>query len=446
MEARTVKFGGRVPLELRARRQWVLWNRETVAGRPTKIPYLASAPTVRASSTDPASWDTFECAIAHIDDADGIGFTFSGDDPYCGLDFDRCVANGHLHPAALKFAKELDSYTELSPSRTGIHIVVRGRLGGTRHTTGNTPWGGQFEAYDWKRFFTVTGNQLHGTTIEDRQEQLDRVVAELLPPRADNGAGDRKSSAPEALGLDDEQLLEKARQSRNGGDFDRLWRGDTSGHKSDSEADLALCGALAFWCGPDPGRIDRLFRQSGLMRPKWNSRRGDTTWGAQTIDRALEGRVDFYVPKAAEAVTTVTTGRPDRPFALSLDDFIAAKSDTPPALIGDEDDCVLPAHGAAAADRQGRQRQEHTYRRAVVPPGVRGRLVGVQRRPAFERVVHRERGTPGAVPPKGRAVPGRVVPRNQGRHLHLRPGLGCGPARHPGVCGSPQPVCGRPPD
>jgi primase-polymerase (primpol)-like protein len=60
----------------------------------------------------------------------------------------------------------------------------------------------------------------------------------------------------------------------NGEKFSRLWAGDTSeyatlGNEGRSEADLALCSLLAFWCGPDEGRIDNLFRQSGLYRQKW---------------------------------------------------------------------------------------------------------------------------------------------------------------------------------
>ncbi|MBM3271540.1 MAG: DUF3987 domain-containing protein, partial [Candidatus Sericytochromatia bacterium] len=58
--------------------------------------------------------------------------------------------------------------------------------------------------------------------------------------------------------------------------------------------DLALCSHLAFWTGPDPARIDRLFRQSGLMRDKWDEKRLDSTYGAVTIAKALNGRTEYY--------------------------------------------------------------------------------------------------------------------------------------------------------
>jgi hypothetical protein len=90
-------------------------------------------------------------------------------------------------------------------------------------------------------------------------------------------------------------LLAKAMAAINGEKFKRLWGGDTNGHAGDdSAADLAVCSLLAFWCGPDADRTDRLFRQSGLIRPKWDSRRGATTYGRGTIAKAPEGRTDFF--------------------------------------------------------------------------------------------------------------------------------------------------------
>src|SRR5262249_52334796 len=81
-----------------------------------------------------------------------------------------------------------------------------------------------------------------------------------------------------------------ASRARNGAKFHALWTGDTSGYKSQSEADLALCNLLAFYCGPDPDRIDSLFCQSGLFRSKWQ--RDD--YRQRTITLALQGRTEFY--------------------------------------------------------------------------------------------------------------------------------------------------------
>jgi primase-polymerase (primpol)-like protein len=86
--------------------------------------------------------------------------------------------------------------------------------------------------------------------------------------------------------LDDDELLRRVRDARNGAKFAALWAGDTSAYRSPSEADLALCSLLAFWTS-EPARIDNLFRQSSLMRPKWDEQHGDITYGERTIRRAI---------------------------------------------------------------------------------------------------------------------------------------------------------------
>jgi len=93
--------------------------------------------------------------------------------------------------------------------------------------------------------------------------------------------------------LDDDELIERAKEAANGEKFQRLWRGDTSGYPSHSEADMALCCLLAFWTSGDPQRVDRLFRASGLMRDKWDEVHyaDGATYGERTVKRACK-RVD----------------------------------------------------------------------------------------------------------------------------------------------------------
>ncbi|HRD68272.1 MAG TPA: hypothetical protein PKY50_19250 [Candidatus Competibacter sp.] len=104
------------------------------------------------------------------------------------------------------------------------------------------------------------------------------------------------SGAPDS---DDEKLLSKARTASNGARFAALWSGDTSEHGGDhSAADLALCNILAFWTESDAVRMDRLFRQSGLMRPKWDEKRGESaTYGQMTIAKAIESTCETYRAK-----------------------------------------------------------------------------------------------------------------------------------------------------
>ena len=115
------------------------------------------------------------------------------------------------------------------------------------------------------------------------------------PPRRQTSAAGRVTLSPN---VDDQSLLQIACRAANGDKFSRLYAGDTSGYSSLSEADLALIGMLAFYAGPDPDRLERLFDQSGLAhRSKWQ--RAD--YRAATIRRALAGRSVFYRPRNPRA-------------------------------------------------------------------------------------------------------------------------------------------------
>jgi putative DNA primase/helicase len=152
--------------------------------------------------------------------------------------------------------------------------------------------------YDSGRFFTVTGQHLPGTPrkIEERQVEVEVLHRKIFG--FTKGETNGHLSHGTSNDLSDTEILTRASQASNGQAFDKLWTGDTSGYASSSEADLALCSRLAFWTGGDPGRVDELFRQSELYRPKWDERHfGDgKTYGQATIEKALEGATEFYVP------------------------------------------------------------------------------------------------------------------------------------------------------
>jgi putative DNA primase/helicase len=139
-----------IPEELRVRPQWVVWK--AVGERPDKVPYSASTGR-KASSTDLLTWATFQEALEAYENGeyDGVGFIFSSADPYTGVDLDDCVDEDGVIPVwALEIVRYFDSYTELSVTGTGLHIIVRGDVPNRRK--------GDVEVYSSKRFFTVTGH------------------------------------------------------------------------------------------------------------------------------------------------------------------------------------------------------------------------------------------------------------------------------------------------
>jgi hypothetical protein len=280
-----------VPVELSERRQWVVWRRERRDGKATKVPCQALDPRRKANSTDPATWANFEDAVAatsSVAGLAGIGFVFSGDDPFVGIDLDDCVVDDRLHPHAEAIVSDLASYAEWSPGG-GVHVFARGAMPGDRHKCTATPWGGAIEIYARDRFFTITGDRLDGAPhrIESREQALEAVYGRFFPPEPERAPRPRS----EPVRGSDAELLDRASRSRRGDRFRALWAGDTSGYGADqSAADLALCSDLAYWTGGDAERVDALFRMSGLMRPKWDERRGDTTYGDRTIAVATTHR------------------------------------------------------------------------------------------------------------------------------------------------------------
>ena len=285
-----------VPNELKAYNNWICWKTIKREDRIDKIPVATTGKN--ASTNDSKTWTSFEEALSYYDshdsEVDGIGFVFSSGDPFCGVDFDKCrnPETGEIDEWALKWIKEFNSYTEVSPSFKGAHVITKGKKKGDKCRKDKV------EIYDKERFFTITGDVLDGyREIQENQEVLnnlyDAVFTEQNKKQSKRGSATALSTKPKAeVSLDDQALIEKAMNAKDGAKFTALWEGDISGYDSHSEADLALCSLLAFWTGGDYERIDRLFRQSGLYREKWD--RDD--YRETTINNAIESTTEFYNP------------------------------------------------------------------------------------------------------------------------------------------------------
>jgi putative DNA primase/helicase len=282
-----------VPEELRERQQWVCWRYEQRDGTPlTKVPHSPQGGP--ASVTDATTWASYEVAVRAFQERDhaGVGFVLSQDDPFTAIDLDVCrnPQTGELERWAQEIVGAFDSYAEVSPSGRGIHVFVRGELppGGNKR--------GLIEMYSTSRFLTFSGNHIAGTplTIEERGAKLAQLHRRVFGEPTNTN---RHTQPGPGNDLPDTEVLARAGRASNGEAFDKLWGGDTSNYSSKSEADLALCSRLAFWTGGDPGRVDKLFRRSGLYRRKWDERHyGDgRTYGQATIEKALEDATEFYI-------------------------------------------------------------------------------------------------------------------------------------------------------
>ena len=321
MSKRIIDESEAIPETLRERDQWVCWREAERDGKPTKIPVTPGAGGF-ASSTDPETWASFETALEYTETkhADGVGFVFTDDDPIVGVDIDDCrdPETGDVDDAALDIIGRLDSYTEVSPSGTGYHVLLTGELPDGRNRRGSV------ELYDTARFFTVTGEHVERTPtrVARRQDALTAIHREYVQDTERDTASesgqrddaDDKSASGGGVDVDvdleDEDLLEKARNASNGEKFERLWNGNTVGYDSQSEADMALCCLLAFWTGGDRTQMEQLFRQSGLLREKWDEVHyaDGSTYGEKTIERAIATTSEFYDPDDRNDTTDDTPG------------------------------------------------------------------------------------------------------------------------------------------
>jgi primase-polymerase (primpol)-like protein len=292
-----------VPAALRELPQWVGWRPQARPGKPKSAKIPVNPHTGRpADPTDPKTWGTFDRVLSLVAEQAvfGIGFVFVAGGDFAGVDLDQCrnPKTDRLDMWAEEIVAQVNSYTEVSPSGSGIKAFVRGRLPGRRSRRGKV------ELYDVNRYFTVTGWRLDGAPADVRPAQpaLDSLYHELFnrEPVAATPA-----TAPPVVALpDDEALVRRAMRARNGAKFRRLWCGDTTGYATMSEATAALVALLAFWTGPDAGRVERLMRQSGLGRAKFDERRRETTWINYVITTTLPTVTRFYTPNEA----LITTG------------------------------------------------------------------------------------------------------------------------------------------
>ena len=289
----TMEEFGQVPDELKQLDQWVLWKSETRDNKPTKVPYNAHK-QIRAKSNNSDTWYSFSTVldvfVENSSEYEGIGFMFSPDDPYVGIDFDDCLEDGELKPWARELVDLMQStYAEVSPSGNGIKLWIQADKTRPEHRTSVDD--GAIEIYDKKRYFTVTG-KLFGeatTVVAEDQAGLDQLMQEVWGDPKPKTKPQRK---PTTMNLDDSELFNIAMKDDK---FKRLWNGDWESFESgkyptQSEADLALCNKLAFYWNKDFNSIDRMFRQSGLYRPKWDR----TDYKNGRIEKAIAGTTSTY--------------------------------------------------------------------------------------------------------------------------------------------------------
>lgn len=283
-----------IPQELKALPNWICWDAvpDEKRGKIKKVPINALTGG-GAMSNNPSTWCDFDTAVRASEKHSGIGFMFGGC-PYFGVDIDgkeeelEAYQRGENGNIISEFISTLQSYTEISQSGKGIHIICRGKLPKRGRRKGSV------EMYEDGRFFVMTGNSC--SEYESIAECSDSIKP--LHEKYIGGGREPQAKVRPAVSLSSaDDIVKAAAGAKNGGKFVALYGGDTTGYTSSSEADMALCSILAFRTGCDASKMDVIFRSSGLMREKWDRPQSGSTYGALTIQKAIAGCSQVYSPK-----------------------------------------------------------------------------------------------------------------------------------------------------
>lgn len=291
-----------VPEELKKLKQWGNFHKVWMPERNkfTKIP-INSMDGSPGKSNDPTTWSGFETALKGLNrfkNADGLAFYFANG--YVGLDIDHIkdeletYYQGNHNVVADIQDLTKNSYREISLSGEGIHVIFKGKI------TGNRRRKGQFEMYQTGRFFALTGNVMSdGLSIESLNKTEMNTLYEYLfgKDKVIELHPEANSITPVDLSVTD--IIKKAESSSKVGTRFRMFMegGWEEFYTSQSEADMAFANDLAFWCGRNFHKMDKIFRNSSLMRDKYDQKHGAVTYGVGLLNKAINEAQNIYNPQ-----------------------------------------------------------------------------------------------------------------------------------------------------
>lgn len=339
---------GNIPAELQALNQWVLWKYVLRLGKWDKVPFIAGALKPRqADTTDPTTWRSFDSVVTAYQRGgyDGIGFVLTAADPYVIIDADdkpEKPATPDEHKMFKGLYRDFATYTELSVSGRGMHIVCKGKLPdnkGFRH--------GSLEVYSSSRYMAFTGNtDLSSlpflpealsvvTTISDTcQPELDELVTSLRAEKQSAfGATDAEIDVPETKTMD--TIWQELQSHENAPKFNALWNGEWQalelGDGSQSAADMSLIEFFRF-SGATMQQAENMFRASALYRPPPTKH---ATYVRRTVRSAF--RIGLAEKLRAEAMKAASSVQVEKLRAESTQEpakQVFGELDYPPGFAG----------------------------------------------------------------------------------------------------------------
>lgn len=325
-----------IPDELKALNQWCVWRLEDIeAKKATKVPYDAKSGST-ANVNDAATWSSFAAAVLRCTNSsnyNGIGFIFTSSDPYTFIDLDdpSYLANGDPNPnyqrdmdRQIQIFKELDSYSEISPSGRGLHTIVKGVVPAGRRRS-------FIEIYSSQRYATFTGNVYCNKPIAEAQDKLMQLWEQM-------GSGPIATNLYKGDSIEkykDAEIIDQAVNAVNGEKFQTLVAGEWKElYPSQSEADFAFIDIVAFYT-QNKAQIERIYRNSKLgSTDKKRQRQDYINWMiSKSFDRILPP-IDF--DGFQSAIQAKQAAKPEQQLSLALPPTTHTPTyDVPPGLLGE---------------------------------------------------------------------------------------------------------------
>jgi replicative DNA helicase len=268
----------KVPAELKQLKRWtcfcLYWNPKKNDGKGGySKPPICPTSLWNGSSTNAEKWSDFKTAAAQIgkpchykageqtveSKVEGVGFVFEGSG-YFGIDLDHVLTGDKLTEAASDIIRTADSYAEISPSGTGVHILCKGAIPAGRNKVANGD-GTDFEMYESGRYFTVTGNALGEVKpVQERTAQAAAIHKKYFPQPEQPRQQATAYTMPDTGGRLEDGL-------RNDRGLIDLWQGNRSS-SDESANDLALMNKLAYWLDGNTGKMIEAFKASPFAQQK----------------------------------------------------------------------------------------------------------------------------------------------------------------------------------
>lgn len=277
-----------IPNELKNCKQWVNYKlvKKTLKDgtvKYTKPPCNSSGELIAINNTD--NFDDFNTVkVAIGGGVAGVGFVFTELDNYIGVDLDNVVVDGEISHEAMMIIKLLDSYTELSVSKTGVHIICKGAFNQVKNRKGH------IEIYSKDRYFTVTGD-IVGTQkrIHDRSAELQELHdlylldTNLLDTNTINYTPSRATDK-----TDDKYLLDGLKHGKR---LNMLMSGYRA-TADESQNDYNLLQELAYWSNCNIDLMKRAFFYSNFYQTKddYHKRKACTNYLDRTIQNVIKNQ------------------------------------------------------------------------------------------------------------------------------------------------------------